>query len=150
MNFDYNRQKTPYDIPYELRLLFIINISVFILQSICELIDPILAHSIYSVFGLVPENFFSNLYIWQPFTYLFLHGSEMHIFFNMLVLWFLGSAVINQLGGKEFIRFYLYTGVGAGIITLLANWSLSGSIPIKGITPTVGASGSIYALLLAY
>ena len=150
MSFDYNRQRASFDIPYELRLIFIINISVFILQSICELLDPVLARSIYSVFGLVPENFFSHLYIWQPLTYLFLHGSEMHIFFNMLVLWFLGTAVIQKLGGKGFLQFYIYTGAGAGIITLIANWMLSGSMPIKGIVPTVGASGSIYALLLAY
>ena len=68
----------------------------------------------------------------------------------MLVLWFLGVAIINKLGGKEFFRFYLYTGFGAGIITLAVNWFLAGSIPIKAVTPTVGASGSIYALLLAY
>ena len=150
MNYNYTNQSNSYNIPYQLRLLFIINLAVFILLSICDIIDPSLTSKVYTTFGLVPENFFSNFYLWQPFTYLFIHGSEMHIFFNMLVLWFLGVSVINKLGGKEFLRFYLYTGFGAGIITLAVNWFLAGWSPIKAVTPTVGASGSIYGVLLAY
>jgi len=147
---NYNHQNIKQNIPKELQALLIINLSIFILSSICDLIAPTLMVRAYSIFGLVPENFFQKYYIWQPFTYMFLHGSEMHIFFNMLVLWFLGNQINKELQGTDFLTFYIFTGASAGIITLIVNSYLSIWYPIKGLIPTVGASGSIYALLTAF
>ena len=94
------------------------------------------------IFGLVPLLVIKKLFLWQPFTYLFLHGDIFHILFNMLVLWMFGSELERIWGSKFFLRYYLISGVGAGFLSVLVNMS--------GVTPTIGASGAIYGLLLAY
>jgi len=89
---------------------------------------------------------FQTLYIWQPFTYMWLHSpnSPMHLLFNMFALWMFGGQIEMVWGSKRFLRFYLMTGVGAGLIILI--WHL-----ITGNTdPTLGASGAIYGVLTAF
>ncbi len=91
--------------------------------------------------GLVPALFWKG-YLWQVFTYMFLHGSMMHLVVNMFVLWMFGSSIEGVWGPKRFLTYYMITGVGAGLIQ---------SIVIPGsMIPTVGASGAVYGLLLAY
>ncbi|MBN2542616.1 rhomboid family intramembrane serine protease [bacterium] len=88
---------------------------------------------------LVPEMAFKKLYLWQFVTYMFLHGGFFHIFFNMFALWMFGSAMENTWGTRKFLQYYFVTGIGAGIV-----WAIFNS------SPTIGASGAIYGLLLAY
>jgi len=94
------------------------------------------------LFGLVPALVINNFFIWQLVTYIFLHGSFGHIFFNMFALWIFGPELERTWGTREFVKYYFITGIAAGISNLLWNW---GS-PI----PTIGASGAVYGILAAY
>jgi len=105
------------------------------------------------LFGLVPMSVIKNFYIWQFFTYIFLHSlNPLHILFNMLLLWWLGSELEQRWGSKFFLSYYLVSGVGAAIIytlVILAHGLITGSF--AGFTnPVVGASGAIFGLMLAY
>ena len=83
---------------------------------------------------------------WQPVTYMFMHGSWEHIIFNMFTLWMFGRFIEYDLGSKRFLLYYMVCGVGAGLIQILV-CRLTGT-PLN--VPTVGASGAIYGLLLAF
>lgn len=106
------------------------------------------------IFGLVPSQVFENFFLWQVFSYMFLHSvsSPMHLFFNMLMVWFVGAELEQRWGQRFFLIFYLVCGVGAGILYLLAHTTLF--IFNKDLSawasPVVGASGAIFGLLLAY
>jgi membrane associated rhomboid family serine protease len=98
--------------------------------------------------GLSPQAVFEQFALWQPFTYLFLHstGSLGHLLFNMLSLWMIGTELERTWGTRFFTKYYFVTGVGAGVCSLLV--SLIAPSSYYGVT--VGASGAIYGLLLAY
>lgn len=81
---------------------------------------------------------------WQLFTYAFLHGGFNHLFFNMFALWMFGLPVEKVWGSRRFAEFYLVCILGAGLIQLLVQY-ISGSV-----YPTIGASGAVFGLLLAY
>jgi membrane associated rhomboid family serine protease len=93
-------------------------------------------------FGLSPASVIGSLAVWQLGTYIFLHGGFFHILFNMFALWMFGSDLERRWGSREFVRFFLVCGIGAGILSVVV--TPSSTIPI------VGASGSIYGVLLAY
>jgi len=82
--------------------------------------------------------------VWQLFTYQFLHGSVFHLVFNMLALWMFGSPLETDWGTQRFMSYYLTCGVGAGLCDLTLNLILGGR------APTIGASGAIYGVLLAF
>ncbi len=87
------------------------------------------------------ESFF---YLWQPLTYQFIHGGLSHLFFNLFALWMLGSDVEKEFGARKFIVFYILSGIGAALFHLIVT-------PMIGPSgPTVGASGSIFGILIAY
>lgn len=111
-------------------------------------------NSLFLEFGLSPLSFIYDVKVWQPLTYMFLHGEGiMHILFNSLILWFIGSELEKIWGSREFLKFYLVCGVGAGLVyalvTLIAV-QLMGLNPALLSVPTVGASGAIFGLMLAY
>lgn len=83
--------------------------------------------------------------VWQLFSYLFLHAGFWHLFWNMFGLWMFGVAVEQALGTKQFYFFYFLCGVGAGLIDVLAHLALG-----TGQVPTIGASGAIFGVLLAF
>jgi membrane associated rhomboid family serine protease len=85
----------------------------------------------------------TRFFLWQPVTYLFLHGGFMHILMNMLYLWFFGKDLEDIWGTRRFLQFYFFCGVGAGLVVVLANY-LFGDPRI----PTIGASGAIFGILL--
>ncbi|GAB4330536.1 MAG: rhomboid family intramembrane serine protease [Calditrichia bacterium] len=95
-----------------------------------------------SFFGLVPDLGLSHLFIWQFVTYMFLHGSFGHIFFNMFALWMFGSELERTWGTREFLKFYFLTGISAGLFSALTSWG--------SVIPTIGASGAIYGILAAF
>lgn len=82
---------------------------------------------------------------WQFFTYMFVHSSITHILFNMIGLFFFGVTTERALGSKEFLLLYLLSGVVCGIVSFFIYW-ISGAY----FTLLLGASGAIYAILLAY
>ncbi len=91
-----------------------------------------------SLIGLNPKAVVGDWAVWQLFTYLFVHLGFFHLLFNMLGLWWFGSDLERAWGGKTFLRYYLFTGVGAGLVSVAL-----------GI-PTIGASGAVFGVLLAY
>lgn len=119
-----------------IKYLLIANVVMFALQKLLPSID--LVHT----FGLVPYSVIHGLAVWQIATYMFLHGGFMHIFFNLLTLWMFGTDLERQWGTREFLKFYFVSGIGAGIITFL--------VMMNSNVPVIGASGAIFAVLVAY
>ena len=146
------------------KALIITNIIVFVVQSIVPfhlfLSDGFLAHlgsagvdktDVFDyLFGLSPHGVLDNLLVWQPFTYMFLHGGFLHILLNLLGIWMFAGDLETRWGTARFLRFYLISGTGAGLIILLANSLLAGKGYLSPVAITVGASGALFALLLAY
>ncbi|MFQ5418399.1 MAG: rhomboid family intramembrane serine protease, partial [Myxococcota bacterium] len=89
-------------------------------------------------------------YLWQPFTYMWLHGGLGHILMNMFMLWMFGSQVALSWGPRKFLRYYLICGTGAGVIIATWPYLIMNLSPEGLLIPTVGASGAIYGVLLAY
>lgn len=85
--------------------------------------------------------------VWQLFTYLFVHSltSFWHITFNMLALWMFGAPIEETWGTRRFLQYYFLCGVGAGICVVLVNMLFG-----NPYSATIGASGAIYGLLLAF
>ncbi|MDE5707622.1 MAG: rhomboid family intramembrane serine protease [Alistipes sp.] len=89
---------------------------------------------------------------YQVVTYMFLHGNFSHLFFNMFALWMFGRSLEYDLGSKRFLTYYMVCGVGAGLLQLLVGWLewyFGGDIRAL-MAPTVGASGAVFGLLLAF
>lgn len=85
-------------------------------------------------------------FVWQLFTYMFFHGDLGHILFNMLTLWMFGTTLEQTWGKRRFLRFYFTCGIGAGVTILLAAFTPWGA----PWSTTIGSSGAIYGLLLAF
>lgn len=86
----------------------------------------------------------THFYPWQLVTYMFMHGGFWHIFFNMLALWMFGTELEHLWGSKQFAIYYLLCGVGGGLTHLLV-------APLLGqAAPTVGASGAVFGVLIAF
>jgi membrane associated rhomboid family serine protease len=120
--------------------LIIINLIVWVLVTLFQLEDEL-----FPVLGLVPHAVWSQLMIWQPATYMFLHAGFWHIALNMFVLWMFGSELEREWGSRAFLKYYFITGVGAGLVTML--FSLGSA---RADNAVIGASGAIYGVLLAY
>lgn len=111
---------------------------------------------LYELFALFPvdSRFFE---IWQPVTYMFMHGGFEHLFFNMFALWMFGRGLEMEMGTKRFLTYYLVCGIGAALVQLgTAELDLM-RLPVQSLayhyylmTPTVGASGAVFGLLLAF
>ncbi len=121
------------------KILIIINVGVYVLQTLSELAG---SHFLVAYFGLIPVRVTHSLMIWQLATYMFLHGGVLHIFFNMLTLFMFGNDLERYWGTRRFLSYYFITGIGAG----LCSWLVAMDSPVA----TIGASGAIYGLLLAY
>lgn len=136
--------------------LIIINIIIYLFQqttagSFVPYSNPVpvineLPYATYW-FGLTPYLVMTKFYVWQLFTYMFLHGDFMHIFFNMYALLLFGMPVEQLWGSKKFLIYYFFTGIGAGITIFIMNLLLG---DIGFFIPTIGASGAVFGLLLAF
>jgi len=108
---------------------------------------------IFDWFALVPSKVVTNFYVWQIFTYMFLHSSGVfHVLFNMLILWWFGAELEARWGSRFFLTYYLTCGVGAGLIYLFGTtlyYLITGQV-MSMAAPLVGASGATYGLLLAF
>ena len=98
--------------------------------------------------GLAPTKVFGSLQLWRPFTYLFLHAGLFHLLFNMLALWMFGVELERRWGSQYFLKYYLVCGIGAAVATMLL--SLFPAFGYMYYASTVGASGAIYGILLAF
>ncbi|MDY6968852.1 MAG: rhomboid family intramembrane serine protease [Spirochaetota bacterium] len=125
--------------------LIVINAGVFIFQQFIGLFLP---GEIENIFGLHHLGIFYDFRIWQIFTYMFLHGGWMHIIFNLIALWMFAGELEARWGQRLFLQYYIYSGVGAGIFIAVMNALVYSSYNVSPIT--IGASGAIYGILLAY
>lgn len=131
--------------PPVIKNLLIINGIVFFISIIAQnivvggvLLDNILTR----YFALIPLGSpYGNFYPWQLITYQFMHGGFMHIFFNMLMLWMFGMEIENLMGSRKFLVFYLSAGIGGGIVQLILG---------SGAGPVIGASGSVFGVMVAF
>jgi len=85
-----------------------------------------------------------EFHIWQLLSYGFLHGNLNHIFFNMFGLWMFGRDIERMMGARRFLIYYLTCVIGAGIVQLTVAGTQG------GIYPTIGASGGVFGILLAF
>jgi len=125
------------------KILIIINVVVFLLQFFFQItmrMDPLTA-----IFALRPLYVLEYGWVWQIFTYQFLHGGFFHILFNMFALWMFGSELELYWGKKNFIKYYLISGTGAGFFIFLLPVITSQTNSV-----TLGASGAVFGVLLAY
>jgi len=101
-------------------------------------------------FGITPKHVFEDFAVWEIVTYMFLHGGPSHLLFNMLMLYFMGVELERKWGSRYFTKFYFICGIGAGLTQLLLG-VLPGAIGRQFYyTSTIGASGAIFGVLLAY
>jgi membrane associated rhomboid family serine protease len=134
--------------PPGVKWLLLANVAVYLAGFFSMLLwgrDP------FRLFGLVPYQVVSG-YLWQPFTYLFLHGGLWHIVFNMLALWFFGPTLERDWGTKRFLQYYFLCGVGAAICVIALAFVVDAwrGIPTEAGLRTIGASGALFGILLAY
>lgn len=130
-------------IPTVTRCLLIINVVAFILAK-------------YTFGGDLTLNYYFGLHyftspgfqIYQVLTYMFMHGGWDHLFFNMFALWMFGCVVEKAWGTRRYLVYYLACGIGAGLLQELAQFFVYGTSTAIGLT--VGASGAIYGILLAF
>src|SRR5665213_2026009 len=145
------RHRVPWNnyITPAIRNLVLACTGIFLIQTVLNLFDPYAAVLMIHELGLVPVLVTRGLRLWQPLTYLFLHGGLMHLLFNMLFLWLFGVDLERSWGARRFYTYFLLTGVGAGVINVLVKTILDPQGIGSSTIPTIGASGAIYGVLLA-
>lgn len=133
--------------PPVLKGLIIANIIVFVFQyMLFDMLtfDGISLGKYFSYYCSLMPIESGRFYIWQLITYQFMHGDFMHILFNLFALWMFGAELEREWGGAYFFTFYILSGIGAGLAQLYI-------APMLGeIAPTIGASGSIFGVLLGF
>ena len=138
MNQTAYRRQSGNSIPNVIFGLLIANGLVFVLQQTN-------AEFLYINFALWPATDPRSPFMpWQILTYGFLHGDTTHIFFNMFALWMFGREIELHMGSRRFLTYYFVCVAGAGAVQLIVA-ALQG-----GLYPTVGASGGVFGILLAY
>jgi len=121
--------------------------NLMIIMGIVFLLQEVVSRMMVVYLGLLPGLVWHELYLWQLFTYIFLHGDIPHILFNLLALWMFGGELENLWGSRRFLFYFFFCGIGAGIITVLCTIILT---PQYQLVPIIGASGAIYGILLAF
>lgn len=132
------RPRRQSSIPNIVFALLVINGLVFALQQM----NPRFLTINFALWPVGPQN--SPFMPWQLLTYGFLHGNLYHIFFNMLGLWMFGREIELLMGARRFLTYYLVCVVGAGFVQLVVA-AIQG-----GVYATVGASGGLFGILLAF
>lgn len=137
MQYRYQRPYFSFGSPMTpmVKRLLIISGAVFLLQAIS-------GYQMNLIFGLVPALVWHKYFVWQLGTYIFLHGDLFHLLFNLFALWMFGCELERYWGSKIFLKYFFVTGIGAALCTVFITPNLS--------IPTIGMSGAIYGLLLAY
>jgi membrane associated rhomboid family serine protease len=134
-----------------LKALIGLNVLMFVVQLVLPITTELFglhpAWVVHARSTIAPEH---SLWVWQIATYMFLHGGIFHIVFNMLALWMFGAELERMWGTRYFLKFYLATGIGAGVLTVLFSLLPLGFARQLQYANVIGASGAIYGLLLAY
>lgn len=126
-------------------ILLVTNLAVTVTFLILNRVSPAVAGQLAHYTFLTPS-LVAHGFIWQLVTYLFIHVDPTHLLVNMLGLWLLGIFFERSWGTRGFLEFILYSGMGAGVAVVLTGlvW------PSALNHPTIGLSGSLNALLMAF
>jgi len=132
--------------PPVIKILLVSNIAIYLIFNLIlagiQIEGVPVDNFIIKYFALIPIDL--GFYPWQLITYMFLHGGFFHLLLNMFALWMFGVELENMWGQKRFMNYYLLCGIGAGLCNLLI-------APLfTSVGPTVGASGAIYGILVAF
>ena len=123
-------------LPTGVKNLLIVNVIMFLATIVLEKYGFLNITNGMALWSLSSGQF----HPWQLVTYMFMHGSFGHIFFNMFALWMFGYVLENFWGTRRFLIYYFVCGIGAGLLNML----------LPGMNLTVGASGAVYGILLAF
>jgi membrane associated rhomboid family serine protease len=136
--------------PPAIKTICIACVAVFLLQTLSALLfhDAGVRFWTYGL-GLVPYAAVFGFRMWQPFTYIFLHGGILHILFNLLYLAMFGADLERAWGSRKFYTYFFVCGVGAGVVDIIVKLLLDPHGRGTALVPTIGASGAIYGVLLA-
>jgi membrane associated rhomboid family serine protease len=118
----------------------------------CVFLAQNLIAPINGLFPVRPVDVWQRGFLWEPFTYMWLHSGILHIAVNCFMLWMFGAPLAMAWGPKRFLRFYLVCGVGAGVLISIVPYVfyVLGGSELSLRTATLGASGAIYGVILAY
>ncbi|NLB62544.1 MAG: rhomboid family intramembrane serine protease [Fibrobacter sp.] len=125
------------------RSLLMINAAIFAFFFVTRLLGITPVYYLAGLMVLIPEQAWQ---IWRLVTYAFLHLAPMHFLFNMLILWMFGDELANWMGHKRFLSLYFVGAVGAALVSV----PFYAANVIGHSTHILGASGALFALLVAY
>ena len=129
------------------KLLVLINAAIYLVMALLRASGSGFGAAAMLMLGLVPDAVMHG-WVWQVVTYLFIHSGFFHVLFNMLTLWMFGATLEQDWGSKRFREFYFFCGIGAALITMAVSYTR-----VLGLAPTqltVGASGAVYGILMAF
>lgn len=126
--------------PVAIRAVITINLVVFIIQALG---GTGLNNALITYLGFIPEWGIALTQPWRLVTYMFLHGSFLHILFNMLWLWWMGRPVESNLGPRNFLVLFLGSGIGGALINLMLTNFFATNV-------TIGASGAVFGIMVAF
>jgi membrane associated rhomboid family serine protease len=134
------------NLPPATRTLIIANVAVYLLQlATGTALIPLFALWPLGTASAIGPETGAGFYLWQLVTYGFLHGGFLHLFFNMFALYMFGGAIEQLFGTRRFVVFWFVCVITAAITQLVVT-GIAGPTPF----PTVGASGGVFGLLLAF
>src|SRR5258705_5060673 len=124
-------------------------IKAIIIANVAIFVVTYFAPALQVPFWLTPQDVVHGQ-VWRLVTYMFLHAGPFHVLFNMLFLWMFGVELERTWGTRFFLKYYFVTGVAAAVTTIVVSF-----VPLFGLhqlyfTQTVGASGAVVAVLVAY
>lgn len=126
--------------------LLALNTGIFLLMELLGLVQlPGADRWIFNYFSLIPIDVLHGK-IWQIVTYSFLHAGFWHWFGNMLGIWMFGSALEGSWGTRRFVELFSFGVIGAALTTIPLSYTVLGNPSV----PTVGASGGVFAVLIAF
>jgi membrane associated rhomboid family serine protease len=124
-----------------------INTGIFLLIALLGVARISVESFVNFYFGLMPALVVQHGWIWQIFTYSFIHFGFMHWFGNMLGLWMFGAAIEQAWGSRRFLELYFIGVIGAAVTTVAISYAHVLGSPVQ---TTVGASGGVFAILMAF
>jgi membrane associated rhomboid family serine protease len=117
-----------------IKYLLIVTAAIFVVQMV-----PYVGPYFLEYGALISSRVFAHGELWRLVTYMFLHGNFWHLFFNLFALWMFGNELEQLWGTRRFLSFYFVGGIGSALFSVIL-WN----------TPIIGASGALYAVLVAY
>jgi membrane associated rhomboid family serine protease len=133
---------------YIVKWLVAINLAVYLLTLLLEAAGlHALKAQVVGALQLMPADVVHG-YLWQLVTYAFVHQGFGHFFWNMIGLWMFGSRMEQTLGQRRFLTLYTWGVLGAAVFSVVLSYA--GMLGLRPETATVGASGGIYAILIAF